>query len=444
MTITERLSKSFVEKRYRDLPARVVEKAKSHILDTIGSAFPAVRTESARIVYDTFLERDGGSKATIIGFGDRTSATSAALINGVLSHTVEFDDIGIGGHPGCVNVPAALAIAEREGASGRDFLVAVILGYEVQGRVSLAVMPSHYRYWHTTSTCGSFGAAAAAGKLVQLNVEEMTHALGIAGTLAFGLIETFGSMTKPLHAGRAAQNGVTGALLARRGFTGSKTILEGSRGFFRATSDNPRPEKATEDLGKVSKILEASIKPYPCCGHVQAPLYATLQILEEHEIDPGDIREVEIGTYKTAVELVGARYEPKSIQEAQFSTPYIQAVCILDGMVNLTQFTEERLREKKVLKLARKVNVMVNPEFNAAGEGARVTIRTRMGDYTKIVKTRKGTRGDPLTRKELLRKFEANTGPVLRDKGRVRRIIETIDNLESVSDISELSSMLKP
>jgi 2-methylcitrate dehydratase PrpD len=286
----------------------------------------------------------------------RSSAAGAALANGVASHILELDDIHKAStvHAAAPILPAALAVAEREHADGPAFLLAVVLGYEAALRIGEAVNPSHYRFWHPTGTAATFGAAAAAGSILKLNTAQMLDALGSAGTQAAGLWEfnADGAMSKHLHPGKAAFNGVLSADLAREGFTGAPRILEGERGFFRAMSATHDASRITEGLGKRWKILENCYKLHSCCGHIHTAIDAALAIREQicrerPSFAVDRIAHIGIETYGPGFEIVKEQ-KPRTPYQAKFSLVYCVAAALIEGGIGLEQFSTERFNEQGV------------------------------------------------------------------------------------------------
>jgi len=279
LPVSRLLAECATATRYADLPPDVVGEAQRAVLDWLGSALAGALEPPARIAQQLVASFGAADDATVFG-ADRAAAASAALANGVASHILELDDVHKGStlHAAAPIIPAALAIAEREHASGQAFLLAVVLGYEAALRVGEAVNPTHYRFWHPTGTAATFGAAVATGSLLGLDSMQMLDALGSAGTQAAGLWEfnADGAMSKHLHPGKAAFNGVLAADLARRGFTGATRILEGERGFFRATSTAHDESRITDGLGERWKILENCYKLYSCCGHTHSAIDTAL------------------------------------------------------------------------------------------------------------------------------------------------------------------------
>ncbi|MEM1537705.1 MAG: MmgE/PrpD family protein [Candidatus Nezhaarchaeales archaeon] len=446
MGVTEDLADFIVSVGYEDLPNEVVERAKLCILDWLGAALAGSLEPPANIVTSIIKEAGGREESTIIGMGVKTFCVNAALANGVLGHTVELDDVHEEAiiHPAAPVLPAALAVAERVNASGRDLIVSVVLGYDVEIRIGKAVNPSHYRFWHPTGTCGTFGATAAAGKILGLNGEEMVHALGIAGTQAAGLIEVFGTMSKPLNPGRAAENGVWAALLAQKGFTSTRRILEAERGYCRATSKDFDPGKITEKLGEKFEIVNNVFKVHASCGHTHGAIDAALLLSKEYNVKPEDIERVVVKTYPIAVDVVGRNYEPKTASEAKFSLPYCLAVTLVYGRVGLTEFSKEKLNDPKVRELSRKVTVTTDPEYvNVRLGSAKVVLYTIDGGRFECrVDTPKGYPENPVTEADLERKFIELASLVLPGE-RVRRIIEAVKGLEGLERITALTDLLR-
>ena len=392
--ITRQLAEVLSGARYSGLPEQVRVDARRSVLDWFGSALAGSRETPARAVRGVVARLGTSEEATIFG-GGRGSAAVAALANGVASHILELDDVHKGStlHAGAPIIPAALAVAEREHASGERFLLAVIVGYEAALRIGEAVNPSHYRFWHPTGTAATFGAAAAAGSLLRLTADEMLMALGTAGTQAAGLWEfnADGAMSKHLHPGKAAFNGVLSADLAQAGFTGASRILEGERGFFRAMSSSWDATRITDRLGAYWKISENCYKLHSCCGHTHTAIDMALEIGERAPA----IREIHIQTYATGYEIV-KEMQPRTPYQAQFSIAYCVAAALVDGVVGLAQFTPERLTDPNILALLARTQVTVEPDLTAKYPSAwPVRLTVRLEDGTVIDKTSDYPRGNP-------------------------------------------------
>jgi 2-methylcitrate dehydratase PrpD len=346
--VTRALAEFLADTTYEDLPSTVIDDAKRAALDWLGSALAGALEPPARMAQRVALALGASSDATVLAAG-RASAAAAALANGVATHILELDDVHKGStlHAAAPVIPAALAVAERERSSGRAFVRAVALGYDAALRVGEAVNPSHYRYWHPTGTAATFGAAAAAGSIIELTATQMLDALGSAGTQAAGLWEfnADGAMSKSLHPGKAAFNGILAADLAREGFTGATRILEGDRGFFRATTSSYDASRITEGLGQTWKVTENCYKLHSCCGHTHTAIDVALDVRERRRWSAEDVlREVariDVDTYGPGYEIVRDP-DPGTPYRAKFSLAYCVAAALLEGAVGLEQFTAER------------------------------------------------------------------------------------------------------
>ena len=414
LSLTEQLSAFLVATQTTDIPPSVVDDAKYFTLDWLGSAIAGTRTEPGRMLLD-YAASQTGQGATVIGLGEQRNADLAALTNGGLSHIVEMDDLHRASvlHPGTVVIPAALALAEREGRSGRDFLTAVVLGYEVAIRIGEAVGKSHYQIWHNTATCGVFGAAAAAGWLLDLSTDQMVWALGNAGTMSAGLWEFLadGAMSKHLHAGQAASSGLLAADLARRGFTGARHILEGERGLFAATSSDARPERVTQGLAPGMteyKITGVSVKPHASCRHTHPAIDAALALRQGHDLAPERIERVEVETYGAALALCD-NPAPETPYAAKFSLQYCVACALVRGRAGLADFEPVALEDEAIGRLLPRVRVGLDKGLDMCYPQewpARVRVLTADEEALEaLVRTPKGDPENPLSWAELEAKF---------------------------------------
>jgi 2-methylcitrate dehydratase PrpD len=390
--VTRQLAQVLSRSRYSDLPEQVKIDARRSVLDWLGSALAGSREAPAQMVRSVVAGFGCSDQATVFN-GGRASAAGAALANGVASHILELDDVHKGStlHAGAPIIPAALAVAEREHGTGEDFLLAVILGYEAALRIGEAVNPSHYRFWHPTGTAATFGAAVAAGSLLHLDTEQMLMALGTAGTQAAGLWEfnADGAMSKHLHPGKAAFNGVLAADLAHAGFTGATRILEGARGFFNATSANWDAARVTEGLGEHWKITENCYKLHSCCGHTHTAIDMALELAGE------PVRDIHIQTYAAGYDIVKEMH-PQTPYQAQFSIAYCVAAALVDQAVGLKQFTPARLHDPEIEALLEMTQVTVEPDLTAKYPAAwPVRLTVLLADGTTIEKASDYPRGNP-------------------------------------------------
>ena len=337
MFVTERFAEFADGLRAAPLPAQVRHHAKRAVVDWYAALFPGAVIAPATLLEKALAEDLDRGGATL-ALGRRATVRAAALINGTAAHAIEFDDIFRDAiyHPGAPTIAAALAVAQDRGASGEAFLRAVVAGYEISTRIGAALGRTHYRYWHTTGTVGSFGAAAAAGMLLDLSRGQFAHALATVTTFAAGLQQAFrmDSMSKPLHAGRAAEAGVLAALAAREGVTGSLDAIDGESGLGRAMSDGPDWNRACEGLGQVFNISAMTFKNHGCCGHTFAAIDGALVLRARAGRPAGDIAKVHVATYRAALDVAGNR-EAASAAHAKFSLPYVVAHALAHGSVRL-------------------------------------------------------------------------------------------------------------
>ena len=411
-----------------DLPAKVFDRARYLLLDYLGVAIRGSCAESSAPVYRMIERVAGPGRATVIGKGIRTLPGYAALANGTAAHAIELDDTHNAGsiHLGVVMFSTALALAETLPDLQPDhFFTAVAAGYETAARIAMAVQPKeHYLLgFHPTATCGVFGAAVTASKLLGLSADQMLSAVGIAGSMAAGSLEFLadGAWTKRLHPGLAAQNGIQAAMLAVEGFRGPSRILEGRDGFLAGYSRHPLPDLLTADLGQSFEILRTSVKPHACCRYMQGPIDAILALVHEHDIRPAQVHQIEVAVLKAGWSLVveprSQKYHPKSIVEAQFSMPYGAAVAVVDRAAGLEQFSETRLQSKEVRCLLGKVVMIghIKIERNFPAEWPAIaTIHLEDGrSFEKMIRHPKGDPQNPLTWPELISKFRALAGAML-------------------------------
>ena len=400
-----------------DVPDAVVHAATRCLLDWWGGAVAGSGQAPAIVLRAAINPGDG--PARLLPGGATAGPRDAALINGTASHTVEVDDIYSPGlyHPGVVVIPAALAAAEAEGASGRDLLLGIVAGYEVSNRIARTINPAHYKFWHTTATVGFFGAAAAAGRVMGLSPEQIAHALTNAASFAAGLRHAFSSdaMTKPLHAGRAAEGGLMAAMAARAGLTGVPDMFEGDRGFGAAMSDRPDWGGAAEGLGREWTMLRMTCKPYPCCGHCFAAIDAMTAIAAEG-VSPDQIDTIAVGSYRAGVEICG-NPDPATPYEAKFSLPYCVGLAALGREVDLGAFDQSALHDPALRAMMARVTVAVDPTAEAAFpdlRAAEVTVTTRDGrSHTHRQPTRRGDPDFPLDDAAIEAKFLLLAAPVV-------------------------------
>lgn len=416
-SVSRQLAEYVAGTRFRQLPRRVVDMARRCFLDWLGSALAGYREPPAQMVLALVRGSGGWDQATVVGSLEKTSALNAALANGTMSHIIEMDDVHRAStfHPAAPIIPAALAAAELVGAAGTQLVTAIVVGYDVGIRVGETVNPSHYRFWHPTGTCGTFGAAAAAGHLLGLGIKQLVDSFGTAGTQAAGLWEFLadGTMSKHLHPGKAAMNGLLASLLAREGFTGAGSILEGERGFCAATSEGFDPADLVRDLGHQFKITDTSFKPYASCRHTHAGIDAALKIRER--LLGREIESIQLATYTVARDLVG-NPSPRTPYEAKFSLPFSVALALVKGSAAPGDFTPDMLAAGEIRSLLARTSVSVDPVFDRAYPDqwpARITVTLQGGtEVTETVTHPLGDPESPMSEEDLVAKFIALASPV--------------------------------
>jgi 2-methylcitrate dehydratase PrpD len=453
---TETLARFAADLRISDVPDAVAERAKLLIFDTFGimvrathdaESTPSLLRAAARLGYE------GGG---ISGAGLETSYTppGAAMINGTLAHSLDFDDTHAGGslHPSAPILPAALAAAEMAGVSGRDMLAAIIVGYEVQIHISLALGPTdHYRRgYHPSATCGAFGAAAAAGRLLGLDAKGMTRAFGIVLSQAAGSLQFLedGAWTKRFQVGWAAQNGLVAATLAAEGFIGPTKALEGRAGFLSTYAPNPDPEKVVAGLGGDWETMNIAVKPYPSCRYSHAPLDALISLRAQNGINGDDVELVEVGVSKTGMILIGepqaSKQSPKTVVDGQFSMPFLAAVALRSGGMGWDDY-DRHLKDPATLDLCRRITTAPDPkpeaEFPERLSGI-VRIRTKYGNFEEFVRIPKGEPENFVSDLELRAKFDGLTTVTLSDARR-NALSTALLSLEKVTDVGALMALTR-
>lgn len=424
--LTRQLASFCHSLNYRTLFSEVVDRTKYFFLDYLAVGVRGSLTDSSQPLYRLAETLGSGGGGTVLGRSEKATFPYAALANGSSAHSIELDDTHQGGsiHLGVSVFSAALAVAEQVNASGEDFVAAAVAGFEVAARLAMAVRPKeHYsRGFHPTATCGVFGAAVAAAKLLQLSEEQLVSALGIAGSQASGSMEflTDGAWTKRLHPGWAAFSGIHAALLAREGFIGPATIVEGKDGFLKAYSSNADPGKVTAGLGVDFQILQTAVKPHACCRYTQAPIDATLAVTKEHNLHPRDVKAVTVGMLETGIPVIcepaQRKVQPLSVVDMQFSLPFGVAVALAKRQAGLAEFTLAMLEDPDVKALMPKIGYQRDPELekNYPKEWpawVRVTLHNGK-EVSAHVRYPKGDPENPLSWNELIAKYQALTSAV--------------------------------
>ena len=440
--LMQTLAEYAVREQTAPLAPDVIHHAKRAVIDWYAALFPGSIVAPATILEKALAEDLDRGGATLAS-GRRATLRGAALINGVASHTVEVDDIfrDAGYHPGSPVISAALAAAQVHNASGEAFLRAVIVGYETSTRIGEAVMPEHYRYWHTTGTIGSLGAAAAVATILGCDAKQFAHALATVTTFASGLQQAFltESMTKPMHAGHAAEVGAMAAMAAKHGITGAADILEGRMGFGVALADGKCDwTKATRGLGSTYNITQMTFKNHCCCGHIFAAVDGLLHLQKTHAVRHADVKRVAVATYRAGINIVN-NYHTGTEGEARFSLPYVAANALVHGSVRLDAFTPARRNDPVTLDLMKRVAVTADPELSKGyptQRAAHVEIELADGRVLKHFQpSRKGDPDMPLSDEEVNEKYIELAVPVI-GAAAATELLEKLWSLERQPDLT--------
>lgn len=450
-TTSQQLAEFVAALRYEDLPPDVVTAAKRHMLDAVGVALAASAIGAGAPVIEMTRSWAGAREASVLGYDFGAPAPWAALANGTLTHALDYDDTHVESvvHPSAFVMPAAFAVAEEIGASGRDLITAAVAGYEVATRIGAAAPGRfHVRGQHTTGLCGTFGAAAVAGRLWGLTADEIAQALGIAGSQSSGLFAYLsdGSETKRFHAGWAAHGGIVAADLARRGFTGPSTIFEGPHGLYDAFLAGEEPDRArlVRGLGSEWETTRIAIKPYPACHFVHAFMDAGI----EAGIKWADIEEIVCYITPAAVGIVAEprapRLHPATTYAAQFSLPFAVASAIVGGRDSLEYFGDDARSDRRVLTLAERIHHQPDPTLPFPKTyGGRIKVNTRGGRTIEVDElVNRGHPDRPLSDEELSSKFLRNARMRLETRA-ARRALTKLQRIEHIEKIESLMGALQ-
>ncbi len=440
---------------YSDIPEEVRTRIKLLILDSIGCALYGADLEWSRILQRTLGGLDTTPACTVWGTPQRISAPHAALINGTQVQGFELDDVHRQGvlHVGAVVLPALIAITEmRPGMSGQDFLTAAVAGYEVGPRVGICMGPEHIAQgWHSGATLGVFSAAAGAARALRLDVERTVHALGIAGTQAAGLMAAqYGAMVKRMHAGRASQSGLYGAVLAEQGFTGILNVLESEYGGFCTTFSRSQDRFALEELtagfGSIWQTMGVALKFYSCVGSNHTTLDALRAIRAERPFAPEDVEKIVVHGSQVTMDHVGWKYVPQGLTSAQLNLPYCVATLLLDGDCFVDQFTEAKVADPARMRLADKVEVQHDAGITAKGSKFRHMVRVQVffrdgSMRERTVQAGRGNEKDFASEADIIDKFmKLATHVVPRAQGEA--VVQWILALDEQPDAAALARLL--
>ncbi|MFI5312073.1 MAG: MmgE/PrpD family protein [Gemmatimonadales bacterium] len=445
----------------RDMPPEVVHQAKRCLIDGIGVILAGSTARGSAIVREYVRSVTDRKEATALGSGRLTTAVPlAALANGASGHAMDYDDsqlsttpdrtFGLLTHPTLPPFCAALAIGERAGLSGAAFLEAFLVGFEVECKIAEAIDPNHYNHgFHSSGTIGTFGAAAAAARLLKLDDRQIGHMLAIAASMSSGIRVNFGTMTKPLHVGRACENGVVAADLASRGFTGGDDGLDGQWGFFQVFGGGADLDRLIPVLGKPYTIVSpgVAIKPYPCGSLSHPSIDAMLKLVVDHDLKPGQIRAVRLRAGSNILDPL--RYKvAKTELEAKFSLPFLMSTIAIRRKAGIREFTDEFVASEPVQRMMERVTGVFDEKIEAQGfDKMRSVVEVDLMDGRTLVQPADekyhGGPDRPFTRQELHDKF-ADCAQLVLPPARVQRALVQIESIDEMKDIRELVRTLTP
>jgi 2-methylcitrate dehydratase PrpD len=449
MDVTAKIAQFVVNLKQEHIPEKAVQTAKIAVRDCLGVALAGSQEEDAKICGQIARQENAQEETSVIGQRFKTSALNAALANGTAAHALDFDhSFTIMGQPTAPTIPAIFALGESLGASGRQLIEAYVSGYEVTGKLAHSLRDSAHDGWHAPSTLGSFGTAAACAKLLGLSASQVEMALGIAASMASGIVANFGTMTKPLHVGLGARNGILAAKLVHGGYTANTRSIESRFGFCEVFhQDAPVHEKPLEELGRSYALMSDGIriKPYPCGGLTHQVIDAVLEFRAKHGLTAEMIESVDVDVVKHTFERIVFRVPQTGIQ-GKFCMPYLVARAIIDGKVGLDIFTDAAVRDQNVLKLAEKVQMNLDNNLkktDAAGRPCRVTIRLKNGQtLSREAQHAKGGPEFPMTEAELRGKFNECARQAIDEKS-AARALDYIEGLEALQDVRPLCEILR-
>jgi 2-methylcitrate dehydratase PrpD len=449
MNATARLAEFVVKTSLRDCPDAAVVQVRRAALDTLGVMLAGTSEPAAASVRAVARAEGGVPLCTVVGTSLRAAPTWAALANGTAGHAHDFDDTNFAlmGHPSAPLLAAVLAAAEAEPAGGAAVVAAYLIGFEISAALGLALNPDHYtRGWHATSSIGTLGCAAAAASVLRLDAETTRHALGIAASLASGLKENFGSMTKPFHAGHAARNGVLAAMLAREGLTASEAALDGRQGYANAFGATRLATDAFDRLGQRWQVLVSGIavKPYPSCALTHSAIDALLELRARHGLGPDQVDDVEVGVNHVVPDVL-RHASPATGLERKFSMQFCAAAALAAGRVDLASFADGPIADPGLRAVMERVRMVVDPALpDGLEQHAWTRVRVRLRDGRVLDSPPRGASGhpdQPLTDAQLRDKFLACAAPVL-GPDVADGVAAQLGHLEDIPDVRALTARL--
>jgi 2-methylcitrate dehydratase PrpD len=440
-TLTKTLCGYLAAAQFGDLSVKAISEAKRGVLDWIGCAHAGSGHKTITTLLSVLQDISGKPQATVFGRGLRLGLLEAPLANGQMGHVLDYDDTHMGGvvlHTSSPVLAALFALAERSPVSGADFMLAYAVGFEAGVRSGRTAPGHHKGGWHLTGTLGTIAAGAACGKLLKLDRQRLTYAIGIAATQAAGMQQNRGTMGKSFHAGKAASNGVLSALLAERGFDSTQEIIEGKRGFSRIYSDVADPDQLTAGLGEGWLIESNGHKPY-ACGVVLHPLIdAVITLRNRDAIDPASVSEISLRVNPLVLSITGV-VEPSTGLQSKFSTVHSAAVALIDGAAGVAQYADAKAADPLVAALRRKVKAIADDTLRK--DEAYAAIVTGGERHEVHIAHASGTLDNPMSDEAIDAKFMVNALPVI-GRERAERARDFVNSLETQPDVAELAALL--
>jgi len=430
--ITRTLARYIVSAKPSDLPASVRKEAARTLLNWVGCTLGGSRQETVGIAISAMAPFSGAAQASILGRKERLDILNAALINGISSHVLDYDDTHSRNiiHPAGPVISAILALSEHHPVSGNEFVNALVLGVDAECRIGNSVYPKHYDVgWHITGTAGVFGAAAASGKLLGLSEQQMLWALGLAATQPVGLQEMFGSMTKSFHPGRAAQNGLTAALLASKNFTSSEQSLEAKYGWANVVSAAHNYDDITKRLGESFEISKNTYKPFACGVVMHATIDGCVQLRNENKLSADEIDHVDLRVHPLVMQLTSKK-SPQTGLEGKFSIYHAASVALVEGAGGIEQFSDRAVRDRTIASLRDRVSTVVDSSLHE--DQVRIAVVTKNGRrLEKFVEHAVGSLDHPMSDKDLEAKFTGLANGVL-PPDRQRKLMDLCWSVEGL------------
>jgi len=456
MWVTGELARFVTDLRFEDIPSAEVQMGKKVLLDLLGCGIVGTIEKSSKILKQHFSEMGGKKECGIFGSPAKLPAANAVFLNSTTAHAHDLDDTHDKAviHPGVLVIPPALALAERDGIDGRAFMTALVAGYEVHSRVALGSNIGPKSGWILTPTCGIFGAAATAGKLLNLNHKQMVNALGIAHCMSSGNTQTIedGVWTKRLQVGHAASMGLLSALLAQQDFTGAQNAFDGTFAFHKIYFRDYNLAEVTKDLGKKFEITHVSFKPYPCCRFIHSSADATFRLVEKHNIHYEDVQRITVRVTNQVKVMVcepeERKKKPETVVDAQFSIPFSVACIVVKRRLFIDEFTEASIQDPKILETASKVTCVVDEELDrvAGREIAPIILTIEVKDGSRFeqrVDAAKGHFDNPMTIEDLVKKFRDCSDRVL-PRRNIDAVCSKIEHIEQMKDFKAFMALMKP